>query len=332
MDPTYLLCSIPSTLTDPIPYIPSPLPVEPPSSTSSSTLPYEEGTYNQLIQLTRQLETIPEEQLDALASSYIPLYPLPKLFMGNGLTLANIDAILKVLPETQGMIDYSLQGPFNSLVLGSNGFAQYLFFRLPRSAVIGMGKEEWLLNSDVLSFYPFYGSTQGDVVTGWKELLQYIKMNYATGIDFLCGDLVGEDALQTQITLGLETLKLGRNMVLQIENIITDKTCEWVYLLTQSFQEVYIFKPCATSPLTSTKFLICKQLLQKGKVNPTKVPKSFQLYLKSLQNQWMVNQIEQIQVILDVYQGNTVVPPAYDIRKPLIVWSLPSVLPPYLTM
>jgi hypothetical protein len=96
-----------------------------------------------------------------------------------------------------------------------------------------------------------------------------------------------------------------------------------IYGLTLSFQEVYLFKPCATHPCSAEKYLVCKQLLQHDFPNVVP-PKEFCLYLKQLNQKFIQQQINSLQTIYDVYQGQTLVPPLYDIRKPLIVWSLPS--------
>ena len=115
-----------------------------------------------------------------------------------------------------------------------------------------------------------YGSSKtGDLFL--KENLLYCKNNYGNSMDYITGDGgfdfsidfnkqedLSMKLILSQIFFAIIMQKIGGNFVLKIFDIFKFKTVEIIFLLSNLYDYVYIYKPYTSRIANSEKYIICK--------------------------------------------------------------------------
>lgn len=200
--------------------------------------------------------------------------------------LANIDAILNVLPQkiNNGSIPfYKTDGVymFCDIGGGKGGFYEYMTFRFPDNSSFGTTSRDneydtkWLMRTRRNKLITFYGSNgSGNLLTIWDEFYRKMIAQFQEGCDFVSGNIeIDEtlgivDPLENEIMtsefiliecmLGIRLTNRGRNFVCRMVDTNTLFSRDLLYLLSLAFEEVYLFKPITSNHVTEEKYVICK--------------------------------------------------------------------------
>lgn len=361
MDPTRYLSLIPPleeiTQDNIKEYLPQPL-----SSTNDkinmkiSMISKDEGkiyaTKNLLSErnkLSRLLDGYDKTKVELVSQMIYPLWIIqgPFLFT-NTIELANLDTLFELTPSTQTLLNYMEGGAYLSGVLGDyeGGFIEYLNFRFPNGLIVTLSEKNRtnpaireLIKGN--QYLPIMGDNlNGDIESNWDNYIRFIQSNYSQGLDFYSIlDSSTFKIIITQVYIALKTLKLGRNMVIRVNDLIEEKYIDLLYLLTKIFQKVYIIKPSTSNPLTAEKYIICKYLLEKKNLVLDIFPKIMDNKIQSfiikkdvetidkinvLNDELLLDQIESSQTVKDYLDGKSPNIESYDLNLPLIIWNLPS--------
>ena len=92
-----------------------------------------------------------------------------------------------------------------------------------------------------------------------------------------------------EIVTALGILKKGGHFVIKIFDIHTNITLQYIYLLSNIFEEVIINKPYTSRPANSEKYIVCKNYLgfqPKNKTTDTEKSNSFYNMLLDIVDKW----------------------------------------------
>ena len=139
-----------------------------------------------------------------------------------------------------------------------------------------------------------YGSTKtGDLFM--KENLIYCFNNYANSMDYITGDGgfdfsvdfnkqedLSMKLILAQIFFAIIMQKEGGNFVLKIFDIFKLKTVEIIFLLTNLYDYVYIYKPYTSRIANSEKYIVCKNYKNNNKNITNEIINNFDYLLDNI--------------------------------------------------
>lgn len=277
--------------------------------------------------------------------------------------LANIDAIYHLTGDDiqydkfQSDSEYT----FVDIASGPGSFTQYLQWRLPKSYGYGMtlkGPLDW--NAKIIDadrFEMIYGkSGTGDLYLEFEYFINYVNKN-AGKVDLVVGDggfdtetgLMQEFAssrlLLIQCLIGIALTRPGGFFVVKVFDTITLISAQVIYLLSQAFDEVVIFKPLSSRPANAERYLICRsrnesdsstkilmQAANEYSLRSKMLTRIFENDLPKEFVKWLLNQNElsitrqeiATQKILDKMSGKEVQISEVDLMIPFILWNIPD--------
>ena len=141
-----------------------------------------------------------------------------------------------------------------------------------------------------------YGSTKtGDLFM--KENLIYCSENYANIMDYITADggfdfsvdfnkqeELSMKLIIAQIFFAIIMQKEGGNFVLKIFDIFKFKTVEIIFLLSNLYDYVYIYKPYTSRIANSEKYVICKNYKNNNQFIIREIIDNFDYLLKNIDN------------------------------------------------
>lgn len=161
---------------------------------------------------------------------------------------------------------------------GPGGFTNVIQWKHINSRGYGMtieieddtGNLNW--NTDVIdtsNFEIVSGPNRGDLYVGWKTLLDMGRKGRKVNLVMADGgiesdirpryqELYSTRLLTSEAIVGVANTKENGNFLLKIFDTVTKTMLDLIYLITQAFEEAYIFKPCSSRPFNSERYLICK--------------------------------------------------------------------------
>ena len=199
--------------------------------------------------------------------------------------LANIDAVFSVTGYTYDPsgTDPSKEMMFADLAGAPGGFIQYIQYRLLNSKGYGMSLDcrdygiykhacEWDRESiDTRSprFKILEGLSGGNLFLEWRK---FIKDVGRTSVNLVTADgainVKGREMFQeqentrmvvVQALIAISILRHGGSFVLKIFDIATKPIVDVLYILSNLFEEVYVFKPISSRPANSEKYVVCRE-------------------------------------------------------------------------
>ena len=141
-----------------------------------------------------------------------------------------------------------------------------------------------------------YGSTKtGDLFI--KENLLYCNDNYANTMDYITADggfdfsvdfnkqeELSMKLIIAQIFFAIIMQKEGGNFVLKIFDIFKFKTVEIIFLLSNLYDYVYIYKPYTSRVANSEKYVICKNYKNNNETINKEIIDNFDYLLNNIDN------------------------------------------------
>lgn len=133
---------------------------------------------------------------------------------------------------------------------------------------LGLDWRTDLLNMD--KFHPFTGGDgTGNLFTNWEPFVEHVRRHYTHGVDLATSDggidASGADSTRESLTtpliasevlVALSVLKKGGKMVLKTHALVTTASGHLVYIISQCFREICIFKPVSSRPNGQERYII----------------------------------------------------------------------------
>lgn len=171
----------------------------------------------------------------------------------DAIILANIDMTFNFSDHLTGYILKQDIREFSFVTLddGIGGFTQYLFYRNPDAYGYGIsptsGPSLDENNIDMNHFNKLKGpSGNGDLRRNYKHFISKIKVTEPFGVNLVVGNnKTGVTSLDymVRLILSLNVLKIGGTFISKIETIDDDLILDLLYITTQCFSNVTLFKP-----------------------------------------------------------------------------------------
>lgn len=288
--------------------------------------------------------------------------------------LANIDAVFNVSGD---VFSFDRKSSTNNLTFcdvaaGPGGFTQYLQYRYPNSIGYGMTLRsknlDW--NTSLLNmqrFTPFYGAdNNGDLYKSWQQFVDFVLKQQPKGVDLVTADggfdveeggdrtllqkqeFLSSRLLVVQSLVGIACTRVGGNFVLKVFDTVTQISAQVLYLLSQCFEQLTMFKPVTSRPANAERYLICQG--RRTNIQPyynilaetaraytneqylssifeSVLPEYFTSWLVRANTQSIERQLISTQRILLYMQGRPLVIERYNIAKFLTIWNLPDTPP-----
>jgi len=138
---------------------------------------------------------------------------------------------------------------------------------------------------------------------------------------------------------------IGGNFVVKVFDTMTEISAQIIFVLSQCFQRILIWKPVSSGPANAEQYLICmsrKSLVQdmyqllagaartyQDNIYLTSLfsedlPEDFITWLTNSNNRSVDNQLQAAQNILLYLKGTPPTIPEYNLAKFLTIWNLPD--------
>lgn len=285
--------------------------------------------------------------------------------------LANIDAVHHVTGDifTFDRTQSSNLFTFCDVAAGPGGFTQYMQYRFPNAKGYGMTLRHETLDwstkfLDMSRFTPFYGTDNtGNLYTNWKQFIEFVLTQQPKGLDLVTADggfdledthdktllhrqeFLSSRLLLTQTLVGIGCTRIGGNFVVKVFDTVTNISAHILYILSQCFESILVFKPVTSRPANAERYVICRGrkpqvqsyyqlLLQAANVYEDEnyltsifaehMSERFVQWLTVSNNESINRQLIAAQNILQYLKGENPNVPEYDIHKFLIIWNLPD--------
>ena len=194
-----------------------------------------------------------------------------------GTKLANIDYHFEVTGPRADITTPQIPGPFNAcdIASGPGGFTSYIFFRRPGSKVYGMTydinfDQSIITNPNFTRVTGLDGGPRGDLFVSYNKFIEEVLYSNADGYDLVTGDagFMSVDGLLREVSgfpllliesyVGIRVCKPGGNFVVKGYETLTESSAGLIYLLSQLFETVSIFKPITSRSYNLESYIICK--------------------------------------------------------------------------
>lgn len=384
MDPSATICLSYDSLQE-SPTIPSPFGIVPdewyshppidltPHYTSSTsyigTLYCDIMKYNTLQSAKDSFEDIDVSKFGAARDATNPFEKIGKsIFMNRaGTKLANIDAVHHITNHIFTLDNQRTTEPmtFCDLAGGPGAFTQYLQYRFPNSKGYGITirtQERGLnwntnfINTDTFSIFNGPDDT-GNLYTNTIPFIDYVRSQQPYGVDFIVADggieapknqeFLTSRLIMCEATIGLGCTKVGGNFVVKVFDTVTHISAQLIFILSQCFDGILLFKPVSSRPANSERYLLCMNRRQnvqpyfnilKDSLNQygtdiyvtslfsNTLPPTFTDWLIRSNDTVLNQQSTSIRHILEYLTYGTVSSeiPKYNISKFLTIWNLPD--------
>jgi cap1 methyltransferase len=286
----------------------------------------------------------------------------------DAIKLSNIDSVHHVTNQTftfdakKSNISFT----FCDIASGPGGFTQYIQYRFPNSKGYGMtllhNKLDWDTKFlDMTKFTTFNGPDKtGNLYTNWEHFINFVLTQEPEGVDLITGnggfdnmdkrvlykqEFLSSRLFLTQALIGIGCSKIGGNIVIKVFDTVTSISAQILFVLSQCFNKILIFKPVSSRPSDAERYVICmgrKHIVQSyyqllvgaashyqetaylASLFAESLPSEFELWLIKENNRSIDSQLIAVQNIL-LYLGNqTPQILTYNIPKFLIIWNLPD--------
>lgn len=285
--------------------------------------------------------------------------------------LANIDAVHHVTKDifmfNKKQSDQAFT--FCDVAAGPGGFTQYMQYRYPAAIGYGMtlrdDKLDWSTKFlDMNRFTAFYGpDNTGNLCTNWDPFIKFVLSQQPNGVDLVTADggfdlddpndktllhrqeFLSSCLLLSEVLIGISCARIGGNFVLKVFDTVTTVSAHTLFILTQCFDRILIFKPITSRPANAERYVIC--IGRKPDVQPyyqllaqaatvyqpnlylsslfqEQLPGTFEQWLTSSNQQSINGQLQAAQHILLYLQGKPPDISEYNIDKFLTIWNLPD--------
>ncbi len=192
----------------------------------------------------------------------------------DGITLANIDMVFNFSNHTSGyIIKQESTKDYNFVAIGDGpgGFSQYVMYRNPSSYGYGSTPSDQPFNEERLDMTHFNiiegPSGKGDIRMEYKHFIQSVRTVEAIGVDLVVGNYTNDRNIDgigylLRLLIALSTIKIGGTFISKIR-LDSDLMIDLLYITTQCFDKVTLFKPLSTDTNDEVYYVVAKN----GKIN-----------------------------------------------------------------
>jgi cap1 methyltransferase len=230
-------------------------------------------------------------------------------------------------------------------------------------------------------FIPIYGfDGTGNLYTNWSEFVASVRIQFPSGVTLAMGDggfevfserenkLENEKNEETvllekneayaqqefktsrlllvQILTGIKCVRDGGKFMVKVFDTVTRLTAQLLYIVSNCFDKISIFKPISSRPANSERYLICEGkrsntqdyeaiLVEASQrysenlniinlIDDQNIPEEFLNWLFEQNSNSFNLQIKAGNDILSLLGGEEIILPPYNLRKALIIWNLPD--------
>jgi len=137
---------------------------------------------------------------------------------------------------------------------------------------------------------------------GSKSCMEYLEYIHNTNSFHINDPISGKFSfiVDDTMSMNLDILKyqeLHGNYISKINCSTTPEAIQFLYKLCSSYKHVYICKPEADSPTTSTKYIIALKFLQLPDTNNLKLPYYFRMKLDDINSTFGQTQLEHLRFV-----------------------------------
>jgi len=220
---------------------------------------------------------------------------------------------------------------------------------------------EWLCKNRTNVLFDYYGPDGfGDIATIYNDFIKRGISN-SSGYDFVsCNanidrenkippdekEIAFQKLIAAECLIGLKLTQQGRNFVLRVFDTVSTFSGQLLYLMGLAFEKTFLFKPISSDSRSEMKYLICmnalftketissyiEQLIQKIKPDQQiisflkyeEVPQIFLERLTEFNNVFLESQIEILEKIKKVENGEYIKSIEYDVSKIFSIWDIPN--------
>jgi hypothetical protein len=251
------------------------------------------------------------------------------------------------------------------------GFAQYLQYRVIRNRAYVMTPEHQGLDFNGLNTKYFYVTNgedgTGDIIRNREYFIDLVRKRipggvhlfFANGEDiyYSTGEIENTRLLLNETIINMACNKEGGNFVLKMFDTVTDFSAQLLFIISQCYELLILFKPVSSQITTPIKYAIGLKrrpdatvdtyidILRKVEKSYSTdsltgelrfvssflekpLPEDFRIWLSKQNNYLIDSQLEFNKSVKDVLNGFEVITPKYNTSKALKIWSIPGDLPP----
>ena len=170
-------------------------------------------------------------------------------------------------------------------------------------------KSSHYLNNNKNIIIEYGSSNTGDLFL--KENLMYCNEKYAGSMDYITGDggfdfsvdfnqqeELSMKLVIAQIFFAIIMQKTGGNFVVKIFDIFKFKTVEIIFLLSNLYHYVYIYKPCTSRVANSEKYIVCKNFKNNNPYIKSEIINNFDYVMNNIDNIYSLFNIRLPQLFL----------------------------------
>lgn len=268
---------------------------------------------------------------------------------------ANLDAVFALTRRPLSFTnEKSLNRPaFCDLGAGPGGFSEYLQWRFPTCMIFGATLSSETQNWDLQAVVPsrsirFTNSEgSGDLRIIWQEFINFGTSQFVDGIPCIFSDLAVDESraevlfgneeklaplLRIACTIALALVSAGGSFVLRCNGFESSETRNCLFLLSQAFTKVYLFKPATSSPEIRECYFValeaCADLspfrsaLQKDTLPPAS--EAFNFWCSEHQKLFQESQREALERISAQARGQPIPSPQIWPHLLNTLWNVPS--------
>lgn len=242
------------------------------------------------------------------------------LHQRSAIKMANIDAETGVSTQIELLQEENEILYYCDLNGENGGFVEYICWKYKTYGSKGWGMtpksgttyqlNKFSPDAPYLSFVEVFGKDDsGNIMI--EENRQYLNSIINSGTDnrgvALClsdgsvtvpsqenrQEILARKVLLSECLTALTVLRKGGNFVCKFYDTFTTFTASLLYILFQEFEEISIFKPLASRPASSEKYIICKKLKQR---NPPITKIMYEAMEKLLQGVNVVSLVDQSKI------------------------------------
>lgn len=323
-----------------------------------------EEAYEELVKVRKSFNTPLFDRHRYVGCPFDDLSKCSKRF-GNraAMKLANIDAIFSLATN------HSLSTFLHVDLCGAPGaFVEYIQYRYPLSFTVTLslsppkGLPFDLKSIDMSRCITYNGeSKSGDIFEEGPSLYSFLSTNPITSLmggkaslvsaDGALGSLKGREDMQerdmlrliiSEVSTAFQVLNEGGSMVVKVFDSVEIATLQFLYLVSQSFDDFWIFKPMSSRPANCEKYVVGKgfrgdnsfirsvvsleQLpndVSLYKLFEEELPDHFISYVTSVTSSLLNQQLKYSKMIEDSINKRINQPTNYNLNRALTSWGLP---------
>lgn len=207
----------------------------------------EEGSYP--ISFTRY------EDVYQYPEIFDPIQSHPKFQYKDSIILADIDSVFNLTDQYMGYIIKQNLDYFTFVSIGQE-YAEYLQYRRPNS--FGFVKTSDKLDSSKSSSKDSLDVNRLSISYCDDGFIENVRRIEALGVDLVVSTSLSSREFLQNLLIVLGSIKIGGHYICQLSSLDDPLMIELLYITSDLFEEISLFKPLADNALNDRHYLVCK--------------------------------------------------------------------------